>query len=100
MAVCAEAVALGRAFVELGASEPGGAELVQVGRAAGTKRAVVQSQRALAADPDPGWAQALVKEVAAAMAGPRFTATANDGCRRCPAATSCPVDERGSQVTP
>jgi superfamily I DNA/RNA helicase/RecB family exonuclease len=93
------AVLLG-AFVELGASEPGGAELVQVGRAAGTKRAVVQSQRALAADPDPGWAQALVKEVAAAMAGPQFTATVNDRCRRCPAAASCPVDERGSQVTP
>jgi superfamily I DNA/RNA helicase/RecB family exonuclease len=93
------AVLLG-AFVELGASEPGGAELVQVGRAAGTKRAVVQSQRALAADPDPGWAQALVKEVAAAMAGPQFTATVNDRCRRCPAASSCPVDERGNQVTP
>ena len=93
------AVLLG-AFIELGAAEPGGAELVQVGKAAGKKAAVVQSQRALADDPDPGWAQALVKEAAAAMAGPRFKATVNDGCRRCPAATSCPVDERGGQVTP
>ncbi len=93
------AVLLG-AFAELGATEPGGAELVQVGRAGGTRQASVQSQRALSADPDPGWAQTLVKEVAAAMAGPQFRATVNDGCRRCPAATSCPVDERGDQVTP
>ncbi|HVB41587.1 MAG TPA: ATP-dependent DNA helicase [Streptosporangiaceae bacterium] len=88
------------AFTELGATTPGGAELVQLGKAGGTRRAAVQNQRALADDPDPGWAHALVKEVAAAMAGPGFTATANDGCRRCPAAPSCPVDERGSQVTP
>ena len=93
------AVLLG-AFADLGATEPGGAELVQVGRAGGTRQATVQSQRALSADPDPGWAQTLVKEVAAAMAGPQFRAAANDGCRRCPAAISCPVDERGDQVTP
>jgi superfamily I DNA/RNA helicase/RecB family exonuclease len=93
------AVLLG-AFAELGTSEPGGAELVQVGKAARPAQASVQRQPALADDPDPGWAQTLVKEVAAAMAGPQFTATANDGCRRCPAATSCPVDERGDQVTP
>jgi superfamily I DNA/RNA helicase/RecB family exonuclease len=93
------AVLLG-AFMELGATEPGGAELVHVGRAARPKSAAVQSQRALADDPDPGWAQTLVKEAAAAMAGPQFKATANAGCRRCPAATSCPVDERGDQVTP
>jgi superfamily I DNA/RNA helicase/RecB family exonuclease len=93
------AVLLG-AFIELGAAEPGGAELVQVGKAARPKSAVVQGQRALADDPDPGWAQALVKEAAAAMIGPRFSVTVNDGCRRCPAATSCPVDERGGQVTP
>jgi superfamily I DNA/RNA helicase/RecB family exonuclease len=93
------AVLLG-AFIELGAAEPGGAELVQVGKAARQKSATVQGQRALADDPDPGWAQALVKEAAAAMSGPQFNATVNDGCRRCPAATSCPVDERGGQVTP
>jgi superfamily I DNA/RNA helicase/RecB family exonuclease len=93
------AVLLG-AFIELGATEPGGAELVQMGRAARQGSAIVQGQRPLADDPDPGWAQALVKEAAAAMAGPQFKATVNDGCRRCPAATSCPVDERGGQVTP
>ena len=92
------AVLLG-AFAEMGATEPGGAELVHVGKAARPAEASVQRQPALADDPDPGWAQRMVKEVAAAMAGPRFTATANDGCRRCPAAASCPVDERGDQVT-
>ena len=93
------AVLLG-AFVELGATEPGGAELIHVGRAANRASAAVQSQGALADDPDPGWAQTLVKEAAVAMAGPQFKAAVNDGCRRCPAATSCPVDERGGQVTP
>lgn len=93
------AVMLG-AFIELGVTESGGADLVHVGKAAGTRGAAVQSQRALGDDPDPGWALALVKEVAAGMAGPDFTATANDSCRRCPAAPSCPVDERGGQVPP
>jgi ATP-dependent exoDNAse (exonuclease V) beta subunit len=93
------AVLLG-AFAELGAAEPGGAELVHVGKAVKGKRAGVQIQGPLADDPDPGWAQTLVKEVAGAMAGPRFRATVNERCRQCPAAASCPVDERGGQVTP
>lgn len=93
------AVLLG-AFVELGATEPGGAELVHVGKAATKASAVVQSQGALADDADPSWAQTLVKEAASAMAGPQFNATVNDRCRTCPAAACCPVDERGGQVTP
>ncbi len=93
------AVMLG-GFIEHGVREPGGAELVHVGKASGAKGAVVQIQRSLAGDPDPGWALSLVKEVAAGMAGPRFPATANDRCRTCPAASSCPVDERGEQVPP
>jgi superfamily I DNA/RNA helicase/RecB family exonuclease len=92
------AVMLG-AFIELGVTQAGGAELVHVGKASG-KQAAVQSQRALADDPDPSWALGLVKEVAAGMAGPEFTATANDRCRTCPAAGCCPVDERGQQVPP
>jgi superfamily I DNA/RNA helicase/RecB family exonuclease len=92
------AVLLG-AFEQLGLTEPGGAELVQVGKA-GLKASVrVQSQRALRDDPDPGWAAGLVETVAAGMAGPVFLATANPGCRVCPVASSCPVDERGGQVT-
>ena len=93
------AVLLG-GFVELGVTEPGGAELVHVGKAAGTKGAAVQGQRPLTDDPDPSWALALVKEAAAGMAGPDYGATANDGCRRCPVAGCCPVDERGQQVPP
>jgi RecB family exonuclease len=93
------AVLLG-AFEQFGVSQPGGAELVQVGKA-GLKSSVrVQSQHALTDDPDPGWAAKLVETVAAGMAGPMFTATANPGCRVCPVASSCPVDERGGQVQP
>jgi superfamily I DNA/RNA helicase/RecB family exonuclease len=92
------AILLG-AFAELGLTEPGGAELVQVGKAGSPKQATVQRQRALAADPDPSWARTLIEQVAAEMAGPRFRATVNDGCRTCRAAICCPVDERGGQVT-
>jgi superfamily I DNA/RNA helicase/RecB family exonuclease len=93
------AVLLG-AFEQLGLTEPGGAELVQVGKA-GLKASVrVQRQRGLARDPEPGWARDLVETVAAGMAGPVFTATANPGCRVCPVASCCPVDERGGQVLP
>jgi superfamily I DNA/RNA helicase/RecB family exonuclease len=93
------AVLLG-AFEQLGLVEPGGAELVQVGKAGLSASVRVQTQRSLASDPDPGWARELVETVAAGMAGPVFRATANPGCRVCPVASSCPVDERGGQVAP
>ncbi len=93
------AVLLG-AFEQFGLTEPGGAELVQVGKA-GLKASVrVQAQRGLRSDQDPDWARQLVETVAAGMAGPVFRATANPGCRVCPVASSCPVDERGGQVIP
>jgi superfamily I DNA/RNA helicase/RecB family exonuclease len=93
------AVLLG-AFEELGLTQPGGAELVQVGKAGLTARARVQRQRSLAADPEPGWAADLVQTVATGMSGSVFTATANPGCRVCPVAACCPVHERGGQVAP
>ena len=93
------AVLLG-AFEEFGLSEPGGAELVQMGRAALKASVRVQPQRSLRSDPDPEWARDLVETVASGMAGPVFRATANPGCRVCPVAASCPVDERGAQVLP
>jgi len=94
------AVLLG-AFEQFGLSEPGGAELVQVGKASGvTLRAKVQRQDALADDPDPGWAKDLVETVAAGMAGPVFQARVNPGCRTCPVASCCPVNPEGEQVTP
>lgn len=94
------AVLLG-AFERFGLAEPGGAELVQVGKAAGvTLRAKVQRQGALATDPEPGWAKDLVETVAAGMAGPVFEARVNPGCRTCPVASCCPVNPEGEQVTP
>jgi len=93
------AVVLG-AFEQLGLLEPGGAELVQVGKAALTASVRVQRQRGLTSDPEPGWAGELVETVAAGMASPVFRATVNPGCRVCPVAACCPVHERGAQVTP
>jgi superfamily I DNA/RNA helicase/RecB family exonuclease len=94
------AVLLG-AFERLGLAEPGGAELVQVGKASGvTMRAKVQRQGALAEDAEPGWAKELVETVAAGMAGPVFEAKVNPGCRTCPVASCCPVHPDGEQVTP
>jgi len=94
------AVLLG-AFERFGLAEPGGAELVQVGKAAGvTLRAKVQRQGALAEDDEPGWAKDLVETVAAGMAGPVFEARVNPGCRTCPVVACCPVHPEGEQVTP
>lgn len=93
------AVLLG-AFEKLGLTDPGGAELVQVGKAGLTASVRVQRQRGLSSDPEPGWALDLVETVAAGMAGPVFQATVNPGCRVCPVASCCPVNERGAQVTP
>ena len=93
------AVLLG-AFEQFGLTDPGGAELVQLGKAGLKAEVKVQRQRALSDDPDPGWAQALVETVAAGMAGPVFGATVNPGCRVCPVASCCPVHPDGGQVTP
>ena len=91
------AVLLG-AFERLGVTEPGGAELVQVGKAGLTARAKVQHQPALGDDPDPGWARHLVDAVADGMTGPVYRARANPGCRTCPVASCCPVHPDGGQV--
>jgi superfamily I DNA/RNA helicase/RecB family exonuclease len=91
------AILLG-AFERLGVTEPGGAELVQVGKAGLTAKARVQHQRALAEDPDPAWAGELVAAVAAGMAGPVYRARVNPGCRTCPVASCCPVQPDGAQV--
>jgi superfamily I DNA/RNA helicase/RecB family exonuclease len=93
------AVLLG-AFERFGVTEPGGAELVQVGKAGYTLKAKVQRQGALPDDPDPGWARKLVDTVAEGMAGPVYQATVNPGCRTCPVASCCPVNPDGGQVTP
>ena len=91
------AVLLG-AFEKLGVTEPGGAELVQLGKAGLTARAKIQRQRALSDDPEPGWAKDLVDTVAEGMAGPVFHARVNPGCRTCPVSSCCPVHPEGGQV--
>jgi RecB family exonuclease len=91
------AVLLG-AFEQLGVTEPGGAELVQVGKAGFAARARVQRQRPLSDDPVPGWSKDLVDAVAAGMAGPVFRARVNPGCRTCPVSSCCPVHPDGAQV--
>jgi superfamily I DNA/RNA helicase/RecB family exonuclease len=91
------AVLLG-AFERLGVTEPGGAELVQLGKAGFTARAKVQRQHALSDDPHPGWAKDLVDAVASGMAGPVYQARVNPGCRTCPVAACCPVHADGAQV--
>jgi superfamily I DNA/RNA helicase/RecB family exonuclease len=92
------AVLLG-AFERLGVTEPGGAELVQVGKAGLTARARVQRQPALSEDADPGWAEGLVDAVAQGMTGPVYRARVNPGCRTCPVSSCCPVSPDGGAVT-
>ncbi|MEU7864087.1 ATP-dependent DNA helicase [Nonomuraea sp. NPDC049141] len=86
------------AFARHGMTEPGGAALVQVGKAAGKHDALEQQQGALAEDRNPGWAKDLVDTVAIGMSGPFFQAKVNDGCRTCAARSSCPVNDNGGQV--
>ncbi|HYZ55580.1 MAG TPA: ATP-dependent DNA helicase [Streptosporangiaceae bacterium] len=93
------AVLLG-AFERFGLTDPGGAELVQVGKAGLAARARIQQQPALGDSPDPSWAKDLVEAVAAGMAGPVFEARVNPGCRTCPVAPCCPVHDKGTQVQP
>ena len=92
------AVLLG-AFERFGLTEPGGAELIQVGNASLSARVRVQPQQALHDDPEPDWARDLVETVAAGMAGPLFEARVNPGCRNCPVRSCCPVHPDGEQVT-
>jgi superfamily I DNA/RNA helicase/RecB family exonuclease len=92
------AVLLG-AFERFGLTEPGGAELIQVGNASLSARVRVQPQQALSDDPEPDWARDLVETVAAGMAGPLFEARVNPGCRNCPVRSCCPVHPDGEQVT-
>ncbi|WP_017582903.1 ATP-dependent helicase [Nocardiopsis valliformis] len=86
------------AFAKLGLAEPGGATLVQVGKAALSKKAREQAQPPLGEDPDPGWAQTLVHEVATGMGGSRFAATRNTGCNSCAVRACCPVQDEGRHV--
>jgi superfamily I DNA/RNA helicase/RecB family exonuclease len=91
------AVMLG-AFEQYGLIEPGGAKLVQVGKASLAARAREQNQPPPGEDDDPDWPKKLVETAATGMASPVFEARANDNCRTCPVRSSCPVHEEGGQV--
>ncbi len=93
------AVMLG-AFADKGLIEPGGAELIQVGKASYAARVRVQTQPSPATDGDPDWPRKLVDRVAAGMAAPAFEARRDDHCRTCPVRSCCPAHDDGGQVMP
>ena len=74
-----------------------GAALLQVGTAAGIKT-TLQQQVPLAADDDPGWAQALVAGAAEGMAGSDFTATIGPVCTFCSVRSCCPARPEGRVI--
>lgn len=85
------------AFAALGAEEPGGAALVQLGSG---KKVKVQAQPPLGEDDEPGWADELVQGVAARMSAARFLAQLNPRCGSCRVRASCPLQDDGGEVRP
>ena len=86
------------AFERYGLGEPGGAELVQVGKAAYSTTVRVQNQHPLGEGTEPEWAEQLVRTVAQGMSGGTFSATRNSGCSSCPVRASCPAHDDGGRV--
>lgn len=69
--------------------EPGGARLVYPGRA-GSGGAAEREQDPLTPAARDEW-RSLVRQAAAATAGPQFVARINDGCAHCPVRPGCPA---------
>jgi superfamily I DNA/RNA helicase/RecB family exonuclease len=69
--------------------EPGGARLVYLGRT-GPGGATEREQDPLTQETREEWRD-LIRQVAAATAGPQFVARINDGCSHCPLRPSCPA---------
>ncbi|SEO72119.1 ATP-dependent helicase [Trujillonella endophytica] len=90
------AIAAG-AFGEHG-TEPGGAALLQVGTGAKAKE---QHQQPLPADVpvEQTWAGELLAQVGEGMGAATFEVRTGSHCSRCPARRTCPLQERGRQVT-
>jgi superfamily I DNA/RNA helicase/RecB family exonuclease len=78
-------------------TRPGGAALLQLGRAAGA-RTTLQLQPPLDSDEEPGWARELVEEVAAGMGGALFPATPGPACGTCQLKDSCPAYAEGRRL--
>ncbi|MFE3101637.1 ATP-dependent helicase [Nocardia tengchongensis] len=82
----------------LGEGEPGGARLVYVAKPSAKEGATQRTQPPLDAAGVDSW-RAIVHHAADASKGPSYLAMRNDGCRHCKVAGSCPVQDRGRQVT-
>jgi RecB family exonuclease len=78
-------------------SVSGGAEIVAVGTT--HANAAIRVQPPLTESDDPGWAEAIVREAATAMAASTFRAVVNDSCPYCTVRNSCPLSGKGRQVT-
>ncbi|WP_433673452.1 ATP-dependent helicase [Nocardia sp. CA-136227] len=82
----------------LGEGEPGGARLVYVAKPSAKEGATQRTQPPLDAAGVDSWRD-IVHHAADASKGPSYLAMRNDGCRHCKVAGSCPVQDRGRQVT-
>ncbi len=83
---------------EEAATEPGGARLVYVAKRHKQTGATEREQSALDGEGLDKW-RGTIHDAAAATRGPEYLAVRNDGCRHCPVAGSCPVQDTGRQVT-
>ncbi|MGU3293637.1 ATP-dependent helicase [Williamsia sp. M5A3_1d] len=83
---------------EIGPAEPGGGRLVYVNSASTKTGATERVQPPLTGDQIQEWI-GLVRSAARASVGPRFVATVNAGCVRCPLTASCPASIAGKAVT-
>ncbi|MGW4330625.1 ATP-dependent helicase [Nocardia sp. NPDC004573] len=88
----------GSADAEAATGEPGGARLVYVAKPSKVEGATQRMQPPLDAEALEHWRD-TIHQAAASTQGPSYLAMRNDGCRHCPVAGSCPVQDRGRQVT-
>jgi RecB family exonuclease len=80
-------------------SLPGGAALLQIG---GTAKEAKEQQQIPLPDDVPAvesWAGELLAEVGDGMGAATFEVRTGSHCERCPMRRSCPLHERGAQVT-
>ncbi|MBK1788965.1 ATP-dependent helicase [Prauserella sp. ASG 168] len=85
------------AFAEHG-EQTGGAKLVYVAKAHNKTGSSQRTQPPLDDDGGKQWLE-LVRQAAAATAGPEYPAQENADCDRCPGRSACPVRPEGRQVT-
>ncbi|MDF8265027.1 ATP-dependent helicase [Luteipulveratus flavus] len=78
--------------------EPGGAALVQLGKAGLKNGADVQVQPAVEAGGSGSWAHEVVRATADGMGAATFVATVGDRCGVCPVRRSCPLQPEGQVV--